>query len=264
MNGAQRFQSVRLAKHLAGFSLIELVVVIVILSLLAVIGSEFVVSSTQSYQQTRTRALLANTGRQALERMSRQLRGALPYSVRLTNNGMCVEFMPIAGGGNYLSTLPDSANGAPASATIAVSPHSEEFGTALWVSIGALASGEIYGPGVSAQGLSARSANSLTLSGTKTWQRNSINRRFYLLDNPQAFCVVGTQLRFYPNQNMASASVDLGSSFHLLANSVNAPAPFSLTQGSENRNTIVQMNIAFESGGETLGFQQQVMIRNVP
>jgi prepilin-type N-terminal cleavage/methylation domain-containing protein len=46
MNGAQRFQSVRLAKHLAGFSLIELVVVIVILSLLAVIGSEFVVSST--------------------------------------------------------------------------------------------------------------------------------------------------------------------------------------------------------------------------
>lgn len=252
------------SRAIAGFTLIELIVVMVVLSLLAVIGSQFVISSMQSYEQTRTRALLANTGRQALERMSRQLRGALPYSVRVTNNNACLEFMPIAGGGSYLSAVPDNTNGATGSASVAVLPHSQEFGGAHWISIGALSATEIYGPGNSVAGLAGRSANNLTLSGAKTWQRNSINRRFYLLDNPQAFCVVGTELRFYPNQTIASASVNLGGSFDLLANNVNAPAPFSLTQGSENRNTVVQINIGFVSAGESLNFQQQVMIRNVP
>lgn len=257
MNGAR-------LKSSAGFSLIELIVVIVILSILAVIGSQFVVSSTRNYETTRTRALLANTSRQALERMTRQLRGALPYSVIVTNSDTCVKFMPIAGGGIYLSAVPDTANGAPAAAVINVSNHQEEFGSARWVSIGALAAGEIYGPGVSAQGLAARSTSSITLTAAKVWQRNSINRRFYLLDNPQAFCVVGTQLRFYSNAGMSLTGVDQSGAFDVMANNVVANSPFSLTQGSENRNTIVQISLAFASGGESMEFQQQVMIRNVP
>jgi MSHA biogenesis protein MshO len=68
-----------------GFTLIEVITVIVILSIVAVLGSKFVVDSTRSYQSTQTRSRLVNTGRQAVERMSRQLRVALPYSVRLTN-----------------------------------------------------------------------------------------------------------------------------------------------------------------------------------
>src|SRR6188768_3006752 len=91
----------------SGFTLIELITVIVILSILASIGTGFVVSATESYQRTQTRALLVNTARQALERMTRQLRIALPYSVRITNNGSCIEFMPIAAGGNYLEPVAD-------------------------------------------------------------------------------------------------------------------------------------------------------------
>ena len=57
-----------------GFTLIELITVIVILSILATIGANFVVQATESYQRTQTRALLVNTARQAMERMTRQLR----------------------------------------------------------------------------------------------------------------------------------------------------------------------------------------------
>jgi MSHA biogenesis protein MshO len=52
----------------SGFTLIELITVIVILSILASIGTGFVVKATDSYQRTQTRALLVNTARQALER----------------------------------------------------------------------------------------------------------------------------------------------------------------------------------------------------
>jgi MSHA biogenesis protein MshO len=247
-----------------GFSLIELIVVIVILSILATFGVRFIVTSTQNYEQTRTRALLVNTGRQALEQMTRRLRGALPYSVRLTNSDACIQFLPVAGGGTYLTPVPDHANGALGSETIAVAPHMAEFGTARWVSIGALAAAELYGPGGSLQGLSAHSTNQLALTGSKIWLRNSINRRFYLVDNPQAFCVVNNQLRFYSDQSIAAGAVDLTAPSVLMANHVVSTAPFALTQGSENRNTLVLIQLAVLSGSESLDFQQQVMIRNVP
>ena len=64
--------------HSSGFTLIELIAVMVILSILASIGTGFVVKSTEAYQRTQSRAWVVNTSRQALERMTRQLRIALP------------------------------------------------------------------------------------------------------------------------------------------------------------------------------------------
>ncbi|MGV8836047.1 PulJ/GspJ family protein, partial [Cellvibrio sp.] len=130
-----------------GFTLIELIRVIVVLSILGTIGSGFVVRTTESYQRTQTRALLVNTSRQALERMTRQLRIALPYSVRVTNGGNCLEFMPIAAGGNYFDPVPDNENLAALRTNIPASPVPvpADFGTPVFVTIGAMSATEIYG-----------------------------------------------------------------------------------------------------------------------
>jgi MSHA biogenesis protein MshO len=192
---------------------------------------------------------------------------ALPYSVRVTNNGSCLEFMPIASGGNYVTSVPDAANGAAASGSLAVSPHSIDFGTARYLSIGAMASTELYANApVSLAVLSSRTATSLSFP-SRSWQRNSVNQRFYLLDAPQAFCIVGTELRFYQNQSLsavAGSEVDLSSSYSLMAASVTASSPFSLSSAAENRNTNVIFNINFVSNGQSVAFNQSVMIRNVP
>jgi MSHA biogenesis protein MshO len=256
-------------KKLQGFTLIEVIAVIVILSLVAVLGGKFVVESTKAYQSTQTRSRLINTSRQAVERMSRQLRVALPYSVRITNSNSCLEFMPIVSGGNYINPVSVNdggvTNGVAAASIIGVSPHSISSGSAQYVSIGAKSSAELYGvsPGSRAT-LSSRTAVQLTLSGVKIWLRNSVSQRFYLLDSPQAFCVVANQLRFYSNQDATSASVDTSSSFSLLADYVTTTAPFSLTAGSENRNVNVLFNIGYRSNGESVILNQSVMIRNVP
>jgi len=271
------FKNTAPKKSTRGFTLIEMIAVIVVLSILAVMGGTFVVESTNSYQSSQARTRLVNTGRQAVERMTRQLRIALPYSVRLTNSNQCVEFMPIASGGNYLGFksgtsytgyVPDALNAGAALTTLDVSPHTINFGTAQFVSIGATAAIELYGVNpVSRATLSSRSDTLLTLSAAKTWQRNSVNKRFYLLNSPQAFCVVNNQLRFYENQS-ATVTVDpevnLNSNFSVLADNVTATAPFSLTSGGENRNTIVQFNLTFAHKAESVAFNHSVMIRNVP
>jgi MSHA biogenesis protein MshO len=248
-----------------GFTLIEIIVVIVILSILAALGGKFVVESSLSYQATQARSLLVNTARQAVERMSRQLRIALPNSVRITNAGACVEFMAIASGGNYLGYVPDATNNANASSSISVSPHIIDFGTAEYVTIGANSASELYGAGaLSREQLSARTSILLTLSAAKKWQRNSVAKRFYLLNAPQAFCVVGNQLRFYTAQDVTSSSVNIGSSYVLLADNISAATPFSLTAGSENRNVNILFAISFLSGSESILFNSSVMVRNVP
>lgn len=249
-----------------GFTLIELVAVIVILSILATIGTGFVVKTTESYQRTQTRALLVNASRQALERMTRQLRVALPYSVRITNGGNCLEFMPIAAGGNYFDPVPDQENLAAPKQIINASPVNIDFGSAEYVTIGAMGPQEIYDTGDS---LAGYSGGAITLDIAKQWKRNSISKRYYLLDNPQAFCVVGNELHFYDGIPITDANVSVGVNASIIARNISVenpanPEPFSLEMGSENRNTRINIELVFSSGGESITFTQGVLIRNVP
>lgn len=247
------------------FTLVELIAVMVILSIIGTIGVGFVVRATESYQSTQTRALLVNTARQAVERMTRQLRGALPFSVRITNNDQCLQFMPIAAGGSYFNTVPDLQNLTPPTTTIPASPVSIDFGTARFVAIGAMSADEIYGSSpASLRGYLGYSSGSLQLASNQAWRRNSINKRFYLLDNAQAFCLVANELRFYGDINPQSANVNLAGSFDILARNVTAANPFVLVNGSANRNTQVTLSLTFASGSESINYTQGVFIRNVP
>ncbi len=255
-----------------GFTLIELIAVIVILAVLASMGVTFVVKTTASYQSTQARALLVNTSRQALERMTRQLRIALPYSVRILNSGQCIEFMPIVAGGNYLNPIPDAANGASATTQIAVAPYTSvtTYGAARHVAIGALNSDEIYiSPYISRAAYNNTSTTTLIqLGAAKSWQRNSFNKRFYLLADPQAFCLVGADLHFYSDIPITNTSVSVGTGASIIARNVavvdSATAPFSLEMGSENRNTRINIALKFSRSGESINFTQGVLIRNVP
>lgn len=251
-----------------GFTLVEVTAVIVVLAIVAMLGSKFISQSANAYKATEARAKLINAGRQSVESMTRQLRVSLSYSVRITNSNTCLEFLPIVGGGYYLDPVPDSMNGGAASASIAVSPHVVDYGQAKYVSIGAAASTEVYGAApVSRAALNSRSATSLTLSAPKSWQRNSLGQHFFLLDEPQAFCVVSGQLRLYTGQDITAAGVNLASlTRSILANNVTSPTPFSLSNGSENRNVIAMFNFTFASSisGESISLNQSVMIRNVP
>ena len=79
----------------SGFTLLELVLVMVLLGALAAFSSAFLGQGAKVYVDAVARDRLMSEVRFGLERLNRELRDAVPGSVTLSSNGSCVQFWPI-------------------------------------------------------------------------------------------------------------------------------------------------------------------------
>lgn len=92
-----------------GFTLVELTVVMVIVGIIGVSLAIFFKPTIDSYFDTVRRATLADIADTALRRMSRDIRSAVPNSIRWANSS-CLELLPTSTGGRYRMS-PDTVNG---------------------------------------------------------------------------------------------------------------------------------------------------------
>lgn len=94
----------------AGFTLIELIVVLVLMTIIGATVAVFVKPAIDAYSDTRNRVALGDMGDTALRRMVRDIRVAVPNSLR-TPNEACFELVPTVAGGRYRMG-PNTANDA--------------------------------------------------------------------------------------------------------------------------------------------------------
>jgi len=87
----------------AGFTLVEMIVVIVITGIISGMVAMFIKAPVQGYMDSARRAEMTDIADTALRRMARDVRTAVPNSVQVT--GICpicaVEFLPTKAGGRY-------------------------------------------------------------------------------------------------------------------------------------------------------------------
>lgn len=105
-----------MARHPAtqrGFSLIELVVVIVIGGIIAATLTVFLKPAMDSFVNTRLRADISDQADTSLRRMLRDVRRAVPNSLRVPSD-QCFELVPAVAGGRYRMG-PDATNDSSAS-----------------------------------------------------------------------------------------------------------------------------------------------------
>jgi MSHA biogenesis protein MshO len=106
----------------SGFTLVEMIIVIAILGVISAVLAVFIRSPVEGYFDTVRRAELADAADTALRRMGRDVRRAVPNSVRVT--GACggancyLEFLPTTNGGRYRAAGEGTVHCAAAAPTL--------------------------------------------------------------------------------------------------------------------------------------------------
>lgn len=277
--------------------MVELVVVITLLGILAAGTTVFLRHTVGGYLDTARRDQLASTARIAVERIARELRNAVPNSVRASGDGRCIEFMPLAGAGIYqdrdviytaggISSAPLPVTGHTAAAASSFDALDLEFtpasGTAYRVLVYPLNADEAYtdtAPGGSGASLpyqdavTAANVSRIRFGDTYSMPRHSPQRRFHITAGPVSFCVTAGQLLRYGEYALSAAQPapgGFGVSGRLMAENIrlsDAGSPvrvFSVTPQSLTRNAIVKIDMRVSDANEWVRLDHEVQLRNAP
>lgn len=111
-----------------GFTLMEMIITLVVLGIIATTLGMFIVPAVNANQAVERRTALVDSAEIALRRMARDIRIALPNSVRVSyvaGTGFAVEMIPTVDGGRYC--LSGDANCAGASQLLTIGSSDTDF-----------------------------------------------------------------------------------------------------------------------------------------
>ncbi|WP_336146217.1 type II secretion system protein [Marinobacter salarius] len=256
----------------SGYTLIELIMVIVLLSIVATVSVRFVGLSTQGALDTSARQLRALQSVVISEQLTRDLREAFPLSVRST--GSCIEWLPMEAGTNYLN-LPTTDVSQIEIAEFA-QPLSASNRRVVIYGYGTT-TGDIYtgaNPGPVSSLISSinntavpGSPATISLSASHRFNSTSPARRLFLVGEPVSICQSGRFLYRYSGYAPASTQPDPPTvTPEVLAASVTGTVDFRFLPATLQRAAVVQFTFDLVSadGSETTTVSQEVQIRNVP
>ena len=267
-----------------GFTLVELVMVIVLLGIVATISTQFVALSTQGAIDVGDRQQRALAGVVISEQITREVRNAFPLSVR--ENAGCLEWLPILGATTYES-LPAGSGGN----TVKILPFGQEIaaGARLIVYGYGSSQGSLYQSGASVPNPGPVSPPiqevgpgdpEVTFAGSEThrFRERSPQKRIYAVGNAVSVCQKQDDnskrlYRFtaYSPETSGPRSFDglmgdADDSGVMSANLVRNSLIWQVTPPSLQRSAVVNFEFELLTPGsdETTHVNQEVHIRNVP
>lgn len=287
-----------------GFTLVEMVTVIALTAVLGMVVWRNLSLPVRAFNDGARRAEATATAQLAMERMSREIRLALPNSVRIPADGSAIELLRTSGSGRY------RAEANPADITsdpLNLGATSDTFQVLGGWSLGTVRTGTglaqclagtadciaIYNTGspstCSGQTAGTRtnawcgdnlagilSANAATgvlsvsrSAGGTAWPTGSPQQRFYVVDTAVTFVCSGDSLRRYSGYAIsATQPVPPGVTGSLLADHVGS-CSFGYEAGSASRAGLVSISLSLsyttlEGATERVTLLGQVHVPNSP
>lgn len=271
-----------------GFTLIEMITVIVLLGVISVGIASFFNFSAQTFVNTSERDQLISSARFSVERLNREIRSALPNSARVLNisGTSCLEFVPIVATSTYLDL--SNVNPIDEIEVIKFNEIREQSQQAYdcvscndKLVIYPLSNDDVYAepdqtPGQLFTLLSVDKVSSgdddiwlLKLANTVTIEQLSPTDRFYIVNHPVRYCEVDNELFRITDYNLSgnlTSDVKPANSTKVLM-AENITAEFIVNNATLHRNSVVQVNLTFtrpSDSGESVSFNHEIHISNTP
>ncbi len=263
-----------------GFTLVELVIVIVLLAIVAIFSFQFVGFGSRMYASGAERVRILDQSRFLIERLTREVRNSVPNSARVAAAGQCLEFVPIRVAGTYYNA-PFRSSDPDQLTFVSLSEVWNQITLADRLFIFATRSFHIYdasaGRSTTVDAPTTNDAGTyqqtLTLANGSEFSQRSPRQRLFIGQSPVSYCVEGNQMVRYSNYGWELNQPTPGN-FPIAQRSVmadqianlaqNEPA-FQVDQATLLQNNIVHLFIQFTSiDNERLFFSQEVHIPNAP
>ncbi len=260
-------------RSVKAFTLVELVVVLVVVGIMAALGGMFIVQPIQGFLDLSRRARLVDGAETALRRMQRDVRGALPNSVRISCGGNCLELLDTADGGRYRAYGPGNvldftridSDGFEVLGGLEAAPNSSQSLVVYNLSASGTDGNAYYGDNRSGIGAGS-SAVLVHPAPAIKFPRSSPCQRFFIVDEPVSYVcdpVANTLTRYAGYAIAASQSGSPGGSSALVARNVSA-CNFNYQPGTYQRAGLVTLRLQITEDGETVTLLHQIHVENAP
>ncbi|AVT47189.1 PilW family protein [Shewanella baltica] len=283
------FSAKRMQTSKRGFTLVEMVTVILILGILVVGVSSFIIFGTRIFVESSSVDQVLSQSRFAVERMTRELRSALPNSVRVNTDSLtyqCIEFVPIEASTTYL-TMPIIPAAATSTGIVILDNTASAIRVNQFAWIYPLVDADVYSSArqkraqvktIAISDPSFEHQVTLTFTAPTRFAEASPRQRIYFGSSPVSYCfekgASGNDLQIvrYAGYNFNTVQPNpatMGTGV-LMAQSVanrldnSNDLPLILTPSSLVNNAMVHLQPRFNVNGEMFQYRHQVQVINVP
>jgi len=281
-----------------GFTLIELVVVIVVVGILSALGGLIITNHMEGYVDVSNRAKLVDSAQSALLRMERDIRAALPNSIVVGTDGDKVTFLHTVAGGRYRTKCPASSSDCSHNQTLEINQVDDRFsmigrlrtnrsgeipsnvqnGQLVFSNLGN-SQADVYSHDNNASiiGITAMAGSSVGINASSNFTMSSRNfsnifqynsSRFQIVDSQVCYSWEDGKLLRYKNSTTISNRGNVndckewgtGSLIARHVDNVN----FEYEPGTDTRSALLTMNATLSKNGETITLLHQVHVLNTP
>ncbi|EKO3610542.1 prepilin-type N-terminal cleavage/methylation domain-containing protein [Vibrio metschnikovii] len=230
-----------------GFTLIEMVLTMIVGSILVLAIAGFVELGSKGYVDTVNRQRLQTQAKFVLEKITREIRHAVPNSISLESGGNCLSFFPIVYSGYYAL---DDADDKKLEFIVGNSKEPNINFSGLNMVINPSSQDDLTGAN---RAIPSLAGSSTTLTLNRPLDSQSVANRFYIYQDKVTYCKQGTTVsRQQANGEYVKVTDNIES------------AAFDYDQPTLQRGGIVHLALTFSQNGESSHFEQDAQVLNVP